>query len=125
MKIEPDHAALAAAHAGHIKPFLAALLAAFGIMIEPQVFFAGILLALAGAYIAAHWFPEKDKHELWQVLILAVFVAFLMAILHDHILPEIPAQFKMALGGFGSRLIIRGAWQAIEKKVDDGGENAD
>lgn len=124
MKIEIEHATTAAAHAGHIKPFLAAILAAFGIMIDPQVFVAGILLALAGAYIAAHWFPEKDKHELWQVLILAVFVACLIAILHDHFFPEIPAQFKMALGGFGSRLIIRGVWQQIEKKIDDGEENA-
>ncbi len=116
----------ATAHAvfnsGHLKSLAATALAAFGVMIEPQAFLAGILLALSGAYLAAIWFPEKDKHELWQVLALAVFSAFMAAIMHDHFLKEVPVQFKMATVGFGSRLIIRGVWKWFEIKTKEFGK---
>lgn len=117
-----EAATQAIAHSGHIKSLFATALAAFGVMIEPQAFLAGMLLALSGAYLAAIWFPEKDKHELWQVLALAVFSAFMIAIMHEHFLKEIPVQFKMAAVGFGSRLIIRGAWKWLEGKTKELGK---
>lgn len=107
----------------YLKPALAFFMAALGIMMPPENFFAGIFLAISGAYFAAIWIPDKEKHELKQVIGLAVFVAIILAILDPYFLPDIPEQVKMALGGAFSRLIIRGVWRFAEVKISKEIEN--
>ena len=122
MKNISEIAGLGMINLGHIKPTIAFLMAALGIMMPPENFVAGILLAISGAYFAAIWIPDREKHEMGQVIGLAVFVAILIAIMDPYFIPEIPEQFKMASGGFASRLIIRGAWKLAEEKLQKGGE---
>jgi hypothetical protein len=88
------------------------LLAGLGISLAPHVFWGGMFLALCGAMIARHVQPEKDRHEIWWVLLAAGVMAILAAEAiswaqaTDRLAPQFPVQMAMAAAGFGSRFII-------------------
>lgn len=88
--------------------WFALLLAGLGITFAPYEYVGGIFFALSCAMITRHWFPEKDRREVWVTLVAAFIVATLGAELWAWRFPEagVPLQMVMALLGFGSRVVV-------------------
>ena len=96
-------------------------LAGLGISLAPHTFFGGLFLALAGAMIARHMMPEKDRAEIWWTLLGATVLAILTAEgiswlqTTNRLSPHFPVQMAMAAAGFGSRFIIRFALRLLTR----------
>ena len=82
------------------------LLIAFGITAPAGAFLSGAFLAVAGAYLASLPLPRRTVGDSVVTFTTALFIALLLAILHDHLFPAIPIQFKMGVGGFMARFIV-------------------
>lgn len=104
------------------KDWVTLALAGLGITFAPaHEYIGGLCLGLSGAGFAAKLQPEKDRVELWVVM-LGGFLASHLAALGAHIwFPTWPIQLVMAAGGFGSRFAARFALRAmgiVESKAD-------
>ena len=96
------------------KDWLTLLLAGLGITFAPaHEWLGGLFLGLAGAGLASKLQPEKDRLELFWVM-LSGFLASHLAALMAHVwLPSVPIQISMMAGGFGSRFATRFALKAL------------
>lgn len=93
--------------ADHVKDWLTLILAGLGITFAPYEWLGGMFLALGAAAFAMKRFPEKDKQELWVVMLGAFFASHIVGIASTHWFHEIPVQLPMTLAGFGSRYLAR------------------
>jgi hypothetical protein len=84
------------------------LLLALGVTFSPHEYFGGLFFALACAMLVRHWFPEKDKREIWVTLLVAFLVATIGAEIYQWQFqdPPVPVQVAMAGLGLGSRLLV-------------------
>ena len=90
-----------------VKDWLVLMLAGIGISFPPHHYVGGLLLAMAGAAVAAHMQPEQDRREMWLVIVTAWLVATIVAAVMVSRQPEFPPQIAMAVSGFLSRYIAR------------------
>lgn len=83
-------------------------LAAFGVMVPPEKFFAGLFLASACGFIMFVMRPEKQNRDIWFMLLLATVMSILVAIIHPHSewISWIPLQLCMAVTGLISRPVV-------------------
>lgn len=85
------------------------LLAALGVTFSSSQYFGGLFFAMACAMITRHWFPEKDRREVWITLLAAFIVSTIGAQILIWKWPSIehfPVQMLMALLGLSSRVIV-------------------
>jgi hypothetical protein len=107
------------------------LLAALGISLAPHVFWGGLFLALCLSMVARHFLPERDRQEIWLVLLAAAIMAILTAEgitwlqATDRLSPQFPAQMAMAAAGFASRWVIHLGLRILNRVEDRGDEVAD
>ena len=89
------------------------LLLALGVTFSGVEYLGGLLFALALAMLTRNWWPEKDKREIWVVLVSAWLVSTIGAELFYSYFTDtaIPAQMIMALLGLASRIISNFAMQ--------------
>lgn len=83
------------------------LLLALGVTFSGVEYLGGLLFALALAMLTRNWWPEKDKREIWVVLLSAWLISTIGSVLFFALFPEsrIPPQMIMALLGLASRII--------------------
>ena len=83
------------------------LLLALGVTVSGIEYLGGLLFALALAMLTRNWWPEKDKREIWVVLLSAWLISTIGSVLFFALFPEsrIPPQMIMALLGLASRII--------------------
>lgn len=98
-----------------MKDWLGLLFAGLGITFAPHQWLGGMFLALAGASVARHFDPERDRRELWVVFLTAFVVSHLAAIIAHLWLPGWPVQLVMAASGFGSRRLARFASRFLDR----------
>lgn len=108
-----------------LKDWLSLLFAGLGITFAPHQWLGGMFLALAGASIARHIDPERDRRELWVVFLTAFVIAHLAAIMAQLWMPAWPVQLVMALSGFGSRRLARFASRFLDRIEARAGDVAD
>lgn len=108
-----------------LKDWLGLLFAGLGITFARHQWLGGMFLALAGASIARHIHPERDRRELWVVFLTAFVVSHLAAIIAHLWLPGWPVQLVMAISGFGSRRLARFASRFLDRIEARAGDVAD
>jgi len=105
------------------RDYITLIFTGLGITFAPHEYLGGMFLALAGASIASHFDKNKENRlGLFIVLLVAFFVAHLVAMISHYYWPELSHQFVMAVAGFGSRYLIRTALETfnlIEKRGAD------
>ena len=85
------------------------LLAALGVTFSSSQYFGGLFFAMACAMITRHWFPERDRREVWITLLAAFLVSTIGSQFAVWMWPSIehfPVQMLMAILGLGSRVIV-------------------
>ena len=75
------------------------LLLALGVTFSGVEYVGGLLFAVALAMLTRNWWPEKDKREIWVVLLSAWLISTIGSVLFFALFPEsrIPPQMIMAL----------------------------
>lgn len=104
------------------------LLAGLGVTFAPYEYFGGLFFAMACAMITRHWFPEKDRREIWVTLVAAFVVATLGAEVWLWKVSDggIPIQMVMAVLGFASRVVVTVGMKfllRIENRSDEIADN--
>jgi hypothetical protein len=103
------------------KDWMVLALAGLGINFAPHQFWGGLFLALAAGMAARHIRPEKDKREVWLVLLVAFIAAIIAAELAQIFAPTWPPQLVMAGAGFFSRFAVEmalGIAARLQTKTD-------
>ena len=95
------------------KDWLTLLLAGLGFSLNPHEWLGGMFLALAGASLARHWQPERDRQELWAVMLAAFLVSHAAALAVQAWHFAWPIQIVMLGAGFASRYATRFALRMI------------
>lgn len=96
------------------KDWLSLALAGLGITFAPaHEWLGGMLLGLAMAGLASKLQPEKDRMELFWVMLSGFLTSHLAALAAQVWLPAAPIQLAMMAGGFGSRFLTRFALKAL------------
>lgn len=93
----------------YLRDWFSVMLAGIGVSFAPNIWFGGLILAVAGASIAFHHDPERDMRERWVVYTTALVTAHMVAMFFFWWKPDLPPQFVMFFAGFLSRKVIRSA----------------
>lgn len=89
--------------AEHAKDWLTLLLTGLGITFSPHEWLGGMFLGLAGGAFAMKISPEKDKREIWVVLLGAFLASHLAGMVAERWFPSVPVTLAMVVAGFFSR----------------------
>lgn len=121
----------------HAKDWLTLTLTGLGITFAPHEWLGGMFLGLAGGAFAMKLAPEKDRREIWVVLLGAFLASHLAALATEKWFEGVPIAVSMIvagffsgrLAGFGMKLfvtmerrserIVDGALDRILGKEDD------
>jgi len=100
------------------------LLLALGVTFQTHEYVGGILFALASAMLTRHWFPERDRREIWVTLLAAWIVATIGAELYSLKYPTHPLPVQIVMAGLGavSRVVATLLLQLMlraEKRSDE------
>lgn len=102
------------------------LLAALGVTFSAHEYVGGLFFALAFAMLARHWWPEKDRREIWITLLAAFLVATAGAeIAAWYFDGDIHVQLIMAGLGLASRVIATMVMKVLRRVEDRSDEIAD
>lgn len=102
------------------------LLAALGVTFSAHEYVGGLFFALACAMLARHWWPEKDRREVWITLLAAFLVATAGAEAADWYFDgEMHVQLVMASLGLASRVIATLVMKFLNRVEDRSDEIAD
>jgi CHASE2 domain-containing sensor protein len=93
--------------AEHAKDWLSIALLGLGISFAPYEWIGGMFLGLAAASFTMRFAPEKDRMELWSVLVGAFITSHVAAIVCQKWFPGVPVQLAMIGAGVGSRHLMR------------------
>lgn len=79
----------------------------FGLDIDLAELVAGLLFAVAGAFVALAHTPAKTRSTKWATLITGLFIGLAAALVHPVIpyLNKFPVQLVMGIAGLASRKI--------------------
>lgn len=102
------------------------LLAALGITFAASEYLGGLFFALACAMLARHWWPEKDRREIWITLLAAFLISTAGAEAVSWWMGEpIHVQLTMAVLGLASRVIATLIMKTLRRLEDRSDEVAD
>lgn len=96
------------------------LLAGIGVTFAPHDWLGGMFLALAAAAFSMHVEPERDRVELWVVLMGAFIVSHISALVAHKFFPGIQIQLVMIVSGLLSRRAARLVLRAAGRLEDRG-----
>lgn len=102
------------------------LLAAMGVTFSASEYVGGLFFALACAMLARHWWPEKDRREVWITLLAAFLVSTGGAEAADwYFEGQVHVQLVMAVLGLASRVIATVIMKTLRRIEDRSDEIAD
>lgn len=100
------------------KSTVVAALAAFGVPVAPNEFAAGMLLSVVVYWVGREMFQKMGDIRSSVGLLAAVFLALIVAILHDDYFADWSVQIKMMAASFFTFPILLGL-QRAGKMVPD------
>lgn len=99
------------------RDWFALLMAGLGLTLSGAEFVGGVVLAIAGGAIAAHFrhgsFSARERQAWWITLLVAAFAGILAGQAAPTIAPSWPPQAIMGAAGFASRFLVKIALRTL------------